>query len=115
MKSLLITESERNRILGMHKSATSKHYLMEQTTGSSLTYTSTGTTSESGTPPAGCPSFDSPWYKNVYDMGFTATVGYQWEPALSKKMGSSKEAICSCFKANPNYGENSDEYYDMCA
>ena len=33
MKSLLITESERNRILGMHKSATSKHYLMEQTTG----------------------------------------------------------------------------------
>jgi hypothetical protein len=31
MKSLLITESERNRILGMHKSATSKHYLMEQT------------------------------------------------------------------------------------
>jgi hypothetical protein len=44
MKSLLITESERNRILGMHKSATSKHYLMEQstgtTTGSSLTYVS---------------------------------------------------------------------------
>ena len=33
MKSLLITESERNRILGMHKSATSKHYLMEQVNG----------------------------------------------------------------------------------
>ena len=30
MKSLLITESERNRILGMHKSASSRYYLMEQ-------------------------------------------------------------------------------------
>lgn len=30
MKNLLITESEKNRILGMHKSATSNHYLMEQ-------------------------------------------------------------------------------------
>ncbi len=33
MKNLIITESERNRILGMHKSATSKHYLMEQANG----------------------------------------------------------------------------------
>ena len=106
MKSLLITESERNRILGMHKSASAKHYLMEQ---------STGTTSESGTPPAGCPSFNSSWYKDVYDMGFTASVGYQWEPVLSKKMGLSKESICSCFKANPKYGEKSNEYYTMCA
>jgi hypothetical protein len=30
MKNLIITESERNRILGMHKSASSRHYLMEQ-------------------------------------------------------------------------------------
>jgi len=30
MKSFIITESEKNRILNMHKSATSKHYLMEQ-------------------------------------------------------------------------------------
>ena len=32
MKRIIrLTESERNRILGMHKSATSKHYLIEQT------------------------------------------------------------------------------------
>jgi hypothetical protein len=67
----------------------------------------------------GCPSFDrndndSKWYENVYNMGFTASMGYQWEPALSKKMGSSKEKICSCFKANPNYGEKSKEYNEMC-
>jgi hypothetical protein len=30
MKNLIITESERNRILGMHKSASSRHCLMEQ-------------------------------------------------------------------------------------
>jgi hypothetical protein len=30
MKNLIITEQERKRILGMHKSATSNHYLMEQ-------------------------------------------------------------------------------------
>jgi hypothetical protein len=32
MKKFIITEEEKNKILGMHKSATSKHYLMEQTT-----------------------------------------------------------------------------------
>jgi hypothetical protein len=36
MKKFIITEEERNRILGMHKSATSKHYLMEQTSGETL-------------------------------------------------------------------------------
>ena len=30
MNNLLITESEKNRILNMHKSRSSKHYLMEQ-------------------------------------------------------------------------------------
>ena len=99
MKNLLITESEKNRILNLHSSITKNDYLIEQTTGTTIN---------------GCPSFNSDWYKNVYDMGFT-TMGYQWEPVLSKKMGSSKESICSCFKSNPNYGENSDEYYDMCA
>ena len=30
MKRIIISEQEKNRILGMHKYATSKHYLMEQ-------------------------------------------------------------------------------------
>jgi hypothetical protein len=102
-KIIRLTESDLTRII--------KRVINEQEEYDN----SAGSTSEVSSPPVGCPSFDSPWYKNVYDMGFTATVGYQWEPALSKKMGLSKEAICSCFKANPNYGENSDEYYDMCA
>ncbi len=33
MKKFIITEGERSRILGMHKKSTSRHYLMEQTTG----------------------------------------------------------------------------------
>ena len=31
MKKFIITEDERSRILGMHKTATSRHYLNEQT------------------------------------------------------------------------------------
>jgi len=30
MKNLIITESEKNRILGMHKSATSRHYIINE-------------------------------------------------------------------------------------
>jgi hypothetical protein len=37
MKRIIISEQEKNRILGMHKSATSKHYLMEQVTGDTQT------------------------------------------------------------------------------
>ena len=37
MKSLLITEEEKIRILGMHKSETSRHYLNEQTSLSANT------------------------------------------------------------------------------
>jgi hypothetical protein len=37
MKSLLITEEEKSRILGMHKLATSNHYLNEQTSLSANT------------------------------------------------------------------------------
>ncbi len=37
MKSLLITEEEKSRILGMHKSETSRHYLNEQTSLSANT------------------------------------------------------------------------------
>jgi hypothetical protein len=33
MGKFIITEEERNRILGMHKTSTSNHYLMEQATG----------------------------------------------------------------------------------
>jgi hypothetical protein len=33
MGKFIITEEEKSRILGMHKSATSNHYLTEQTTG----------------------------------------------------------------------------------
>jgi hypothetical protein len=33
MKKFIITEDERSRILGMHESATSRHYLNEQVTG----------------------------------------------------------------------------------
>ncbi len=38
MKSLLITEQEKKRILGMHKSVSLKHYLMEQNTGTTKTW-----------------------------------------------------------------------------
>jgi hypothetical protein len=37
MKKFIITEEEKNRIIGMHKTATSKHYLMEQVTGDTQT------------------------------------------------------------------------------
>jgi hypothetical protein len=37
MKTFIINEEEKNRILNMHKSATSKHYLMEQVTGDTQT------------------------------------------------------------------------------
>jgi len=38
MKKFIISEEERNRILGMHKTATSKHYLMEQVTGNTPSF-----------------------------------------------------------------------------
>jgi hypothetical protein len=36
MNKFIINEEEKNRILGMHKSATSNHYLTEQSTGNTL-------------------------------------------------------------------------------
>lgn len=39
MKSLIITEEEKSRILGMHKSATARQYLMEEDFTGGLTYT----------------------------------------------------------------------------
>ena len=41
MKKFIITEEERNRILYIHKSKTSKHYLIEQDVELSLTTTTT--------------------------------------------------------------------------
>ena len=48
MKQFLITEEERNRILNLHEERTSRHYLMEQTTGVTQ---SSGTTQTSGSTP----------------------------------------------------------------
>ena len=39
MKRLIITEDEKSRILGMHKSATARQYLMEEDFKGGLTYT----------------------------------------------------------------------------
>jgi hypothetical protein len=36
MKKFIITEEEKGRILGMHKTASSKHYLKEQVTGDDM-------------------------------------------------------------------------------
>jgi hypothetical protein len=41
MKKFIITEEERSRILNIHKSKTSKHYLVEQGVELSLTTTTT--------------------------------------------------------------------------
>jgi hypothetical protein len=82
MKSLIITEEEKSRILGMHQSATSRQYLMESTLGGVRSLIS------EGFKPPGTDIVYKLDFKSVDDFNkFIAQSSVTGENPYAKKLG----------------------------